>query len=432
MKELVIIGAGMAGVTAAQEARQLHSKEDLSITIITKEKPPSYTRPQLTELLAGTIREGDVIFRDENWFKDRDIQLIYPAQATKIDVLEQKVHYSFQGSPKECHYNALILATGASAFAPFMPDSTSPAADAVFSLRTLEDAQNIRQHLALKRKKAAVLGGGLLGLEAALALKFTGVEEVHVLEVSGYLLNRQLNRTASEMLRLYLERQEGLVIHTGVHLDTNELKSCSVAEVLRPICNDGVETLLYSTGVRSRIHLAKEAGLACGKGIIINEETATSNPWIFAAGDCAEFQGITWAIIPSALEQGKKAAEFACWHLFSELQKAKPEAYQQTIPRTTITIGKREAVSTGKAVLSVEEENSGLWKNHELGSPLKRGQGKEGDLYVNLVENAETGRIVGALAFGPWGSSVPWLSKLEQMIGKTWQEIEGQQQGDIR
>lgn len=432
MKELVIIGAGMAGVTAAQEARQLHSKEDLSITIITKEKPPSYTRPQLTELLAGTIREGDVIFRDENWFKDRDIQLIYPAQATKIDVLEQKVHYSFQGSPKECHYNALILATGASAFAPFMPDSTSPAADAVFSLRTLEDAQNIRQHLALKRKKAAVLGGGLLGLEAALALKFTGVEEVHVLEVSGYLLNRQLNRTASEMLRLYLERQEGLVIHTGVHLDTNELKSCSVAEVLRPICNDGVETLLYSTGVRSRIHLAKEAGLACGKGIIINEETATSNPWIFAAGDCAEFQGITWAIIPSALEQGKKAAEFACWHLFPELQKAKPEAYQQTIPRTTITIGKREAVSTGKAVLSVEEENSGLWKNHELGSPLKRGQGKERDLYVNLVENAETGRIVGALAFGPWGSSVPWLSKLKQMIGKTWQEIEGQQQGDIR
>ena len=432
MKELVIIGAGMAGVTAAQEARQLHSKEDLSITIITKEKPPSYTRPQLTELLAGTIREGDVIFRDENWFKDRDIQLIYPAQATKIDVLEQKVHYSFQGSPKECHYNALILATGASAFAPFMPDSTSPAADAVFSLRTLEDAQNIRQHLALKRKKAAVLGGGLLGLEAALALKFTGVEEVHVLEVSGYLLNRQLNRTASEMLRLYLERQEGLGIHTGVHLGTKELKSCSVAEVLRPICNDGVETLLYSTGVRSRIHLAKEAGLACGKGIIINEETATSNPWIFAAGDCAEFQGITWAIIPSALEQGKKAAEFACWHLFSELQKAKPEAYQQTIPRTTITIGKREAVSTGKAVLSVEEENSGLWKNHELGSPLKRGQGKEGDLYVNLVENAETGRIVGALAFGPQGSSVPWLSKLKQMIGKTWQEIEGQQQGDIR
>ena len=326
----------------------------------------------------------------------------------------------------------MILATGASAFAPFMPDSTSPAADAVFSLRTLEDAQNIRQHLALKRKKAAVLGGGLLGLEAALALKFTGVEEVHVLEVSGYLLNRQLNRTASEMLRLYLERQEGLVIHTGVHLDTNELKSCSVAEVLRPICNDGVETLLYSTGVRSRIHLAKEAGLACGKGIIINEETATSNPWIFAAGDCAEFQGITWAIIPSALEQGKKAAEFACWHLCPELQKAKPEAYQQTIPRTTITIGKREAVSTGKAVLSVEEENSGLWKNHELGSPLKRGQGKEGDLYVNLVENAETGRIVGALAFGPWGSSVPWLSKLKQMIGKTWQEIEGQQQGDIR
>ena len=432
MKELVIIGAGMAGVTAAQEARLLHSKEDLSITIITKENPPSYTRPQLTDLLAGSIREGDVIFRDENWFKERDIQLIYPAQATEIDVLEQKVHYTFQGSQKECHYHALILATGASAFAPFVPDSTSPAADTVFSLRTLEDVQKIRQHLAMKRRKAAVLGGGLLGLEAALALKSTGVEEVHVLEVSGYLLNRQLNRTASEMLRLYLERQEGLGIHTGVHVDTNELKNRSVEEVLRPLCGDGVETMLYSMGIRSRIHLAKEAGLACAKGIIINEETATSNPWIFAAGDCAEFQGITWAIIPSALEQGKKAAEFACWHLFPESQQAKPEAYQQTIPRTTITIGKREAVSTGKAVLSVEEENSGLWKNHELGSPLKRGQSKDEDLYVNLVENVETGKIVGALAFGPRGSSVPWLSKLKQIVGKSWQEIEGSRLGGIR
>ena len=432
MKELVIIGAGMAGVTAAQEARQLHSKEDLSITIITKETPPSYTRPQLTELLAGTIRENDVIFRDENWFKERDIQLIYPAQATEIDILEQKVHYTFQGSQKECHYHALILATGASAFAPFVPDSTSPAADTVFSLRTVEDVQKIRQHLAMKRKKAAVLGGGLLGLEAALALKSTGVEKVHVLEVSGYLLNRQLNRTASEILRLYLERQEGLEIHTGVHVDTNELKNRSVEEELRSICGDGVETLLYSMGVRSRIHLAKEAGLACSKGIIINEETATSNPWIFAAGDCAEFQGITWAIIPSALEQGKKAAEFACWHLFTECQQSKPEAYQQTIPRTTITIGRREAVSTGKAILSVEEENSGLWKNHELGSPLKRGQPKDGDLYVNLVENVETGKIVGALAFGPRGSSVPWLSKLQQMMGKSWQEIKNSGLGGVR
>lgn len=432
MKELVIIGAGMAGVTAAREARQLHSREDLSITIITKENPPSYTRPLLTELLAGTIRENDVLFRDEDWFKKRDIQLIYPAQATGIDVLEQKVYYTFQGSQKECPYHALILATGANAFAPIVPDATSPAADTVFSLRTLEDVHKIRQHLAMKRRKAAVLGGGLLGLEAALALKSTGVEEVHVLEASGYLLNRQLNRTASEMLRLYLERQEGLYIHTGVHLDTNELKSRSVEEVLRPICKDGVETLLYSMGVRSRIHLAKEAGLTYGKGIIINEETATSNPWIFAAGDCAEFQGITWAIIPSALEQGKKAAEFACWHLFPEVHQTKPEAYQQTIPRTTITIGKREAVSTGKAVLSVEEENSGLWKNHELGSPLKRGQPKDGDLYVNLVENVETGRIVGALSFGPRGSSVPWFSKLQQMMGKSWHEIESSGLGGVR
>lgn len=429
MKQLVIIGAGIAGVTAAQEARKLHSKEELSITIITKETPPSYTRPQLTDLLAGSIRVSDLIFRDETWFTEKNIQLLCPAQATKIDVYEKKVYFTFQDTLQECSYDALILATGATAFAPFIPDAQSPAANTVFSLRTLEDVQKLRQHLAMKRKKAAVLGGGLLGLETAVALKSTGVEEVHVLEASGYLLNRQLNRTASEMLRLYLEKEEGIIIHTGVHLDTNELKNRSVTEVLRPICADGVETLLYSMGVRSKVHLAKEAGLACGKGIIINEETATSNPLIFAAGDCAEFQGITWAIIPSALEQGKKAAQFACWNLFKNQQQVKPVIYQQTIPRTTITIGKREAVSTGKAVLTVEEENSDLWKNHELGSPLKRGHGREEDLYVNLVENVETGIIVGGLAFGPQGSSASWLSKLKLMVGKSWKEIENQERG---
>lgn len=77
----------------------------------------------------------------------------------------------------------------------------------------------------------------------------------------------------------------------------------------------------------------------------------------------------------------------------------------------------------------MEEENSGLWKNHELGSPLKRGQSRDGDLYVNLVENAETGIIVGGLAFGPQGSSVPWLSKLKHMMGKSWKEIERQELG---
>ena len=210
-----------------------------------------------------------------------------------------------------------------------------------------------------------------------------------------------------------------------------------MAEFLKPVCGDGTETLIYSMGVRSQLALARTAGLACDKGIIVDETMATSDTAIFAAGDCAQFQGVTWAIIPAALEQGRKAAQFACWHLFRDIASQQghrqPSPYTQTIPRTTITVGEREAVSTGKAVLTAEEENSGRWRNHEVSPVKKRGASKLGDTYINLVEDTETGTIVGGLAFGPSGSSGPvapgatpsqWLPKLKQLVGRSWQEGE--------
>lgn len=426
MKRLVIVGSGMAGVTAAQEARRLHSQEELHITLVSRETPPSYSRPQLPGLLAGHLRDEDLIFREGQWFSRLGLSLLCPAEATRICRQERRLCIRQMQDESDLPYDALILATGASALAPTLPDPQSPAAGAVFSLRTIDDAHRIREHLSMRRRAAAVLGGGLLGLEAARALRAYGVGAVHVMEASGYLLNRQLNRTASEMLRLYLEREEGLSVHTGVHLDTNELRRRSVSDVLKPICGDGMETLLYSMGVKSQIALAKDAALDCGRGIIIDEKTATSDPAIFAAGDCAEFQGTTWAIIPAALEQGRKAAQFACWRLFAGPESSRPSPYQQTLPRTTLTIGRREAVSAGKAVLTAEEENSGRWKNCELEHSGRRSGSRragESDTYVNLVEDTETGLIVGGLAFGPEGTAARWLSQLQKLVGTSPSEL---------
>lgn len=431
MKRLVIVGSGVAGVTAVQEARRLRSAEELSITVIAQETPPSYSRPQLPEVLAGHMEAEDLVMRSEQWFCQQGIRLVCPAEATEIrrqDKMLRILRLAPKGAQEELAipYDALILATGASALAPALPAPQSPAAGAVFSLRTLDDARRIREHLSIRRRAAAVLGGGLLGLEAARALRSYGVGKVHVMEASGYLLNRQLNRTASEMLRLYLEREEGLAVHTGIHLDTNELKHRSVSDVLKPICGDGMETLLYSMGVKSQIALAKDAALDCGRGIIIDEKTATSDPAIFAAGDCAEFQGSTWAIVPAALEQGRKAAQFACWLLFTDHESSRPSPYRQTLPRTAITIGRREAVSAGKSVLTAEEESSGRWKNRELEPSGRRGGSRragESDTYVNLVEDTETGLIVGGLAFGPEGTAARWLSQLQRLVGTSPSEL---------
>lgn len=443
MKQLLIIGGGLSGVTAAKKARSLHSPEELSITIATEEKPPCYFRPRLTELLAGYIREEDMVFPRDSYFQSHRISLIHPVHAARIDPIEKRVYFTGSSPEESLSYDALILATGSRAFAPVIPDMYSPAAGTVFSLRTMADVQSIRQHLAMNRKKAAVLGGGLLGLELARALKSTGIEEVHVLEASGYLLNRQLNRTASEMLRMYLDKQEGLRIHTGVQVETKELKNRTVEEILRPVCGDGVETLLYSMGVRSQFQLAQEAGLTCSKGIVVDETMATSNQDIYAAGDCAEFQGLTWGIVPAALEQGEKAAEFACWNLFSQEASAKREApsnlqnssdaasgsvkpkpapYRQTVPHTAITIGKRKAVSVGKAVLTAEEENSGNWKNHEILPPGRRGKRVLEEVYVNFVEHCTTGLIVGGLVLGLPQECDLWFSRVRQLEGKSWQQ----------
>lgn len=420
MKQLLIIGGGLSGVAAAKKARSLHSPEELSITIATEEKPPCYFRPRLTELLAGDIREEDMVFPKDSYFQSHQINLIYPVHAKKIDPIEKRVHFTGSSPEKSLSYDALILATGSKAFAPVIPDVQSPAAGTVFSLRTMADVQEIRQHLTMNRKKAAILGGGLLGLELARALRSTGVAEVHVLEASGYLLNRQLNRTASEMLRMYLEKQDGLRIHTGVRVETTELKNRTVEEVLRPICGDGVGTLLYSMGVRSQFQLAQEAGLTCGKGIVVDEGMATSNQDIYAAGDCAEFQGLTWGIVPAALEQGEKAAEFACWSLLPH--GPKPSPYKQTLPHTALTIGRRKAISVGKAVLTAEEENSGNWKNHEVLPSGKRRKNALEEVYVNFVEDCATGLIVGGLVLGPPQECDLWFSRVRQSAGKGWQQ----------
>ena len=400
MKQIVIIGAGTAGITAAGELRKIHSAEEMGVTVITREVPPDYSRIRLPEFLAGAVTKEQLVIHNAQWFSSNGITVCAPAEVARIDREGKSLSVMVNGEARSVAYDALILATGSFPFTPGMPEPGSPSYGSVFALRTLEDAEKIKAHTASRRESAAVLGGGLLGLEAARALKNSGIKTVHVLETAGWLLPRQLDATASGLLKDYLEA-EGLTIHTGASVDTSAFGVRSVSEVLEPVCGAGVETALYSMGVRSNKSLAEEAGIPCGRGIIINNETATGDPDIFAAGDCAEFEGVSWGIVPAALEQGKKAAQFAAGRLFPD--DARPSPYVQTVPR-------REAVSAGTAVLTPEQEKSGGW--------ISRTPSLEGDLYLRVLEDAETGLVSGALVFGPEGTGRFWLTKLQQAVGK--------------
>ncbi len=407
MKEILIVGAGTAGITAAGELRKLHSADELAVTVITREVPPDYSRIRLPEFLAGEITKEQLVIHNSQWFQTNGITMYAPAEAERINRESKTLLVKIDGESRELKYDALILASGSFPFTPGMPVEGSPSYGSVFALRTISDAEKILGHTESCKESAAVLGGGLLGLEAARALKKSGIKTVHVLETAGWLLPRQLDATASGLLKSYLE-SEGLTIHTGASVDTGAFASGTVSQVLESVCGPGVQTALYSMGVRSDKALAEEAGIPCGKGITINNETATGDPDIFAAGDCAEFEGVSWGIVPAAMEQGKKAAQFAAGRLFPD--DARPSPYVQTVPRTVLKIGAREAVSAGTAVLTPEQEKSGGW--------ISRTPSLEGDLYLRVLEDAETGLVSGALVFGPEGTGRFWLTKLQQAVGK--------------
>lgn len=408
MKKIIIIGAGTAGVTAAVELRNLHSDTELEIVILSNELKQDYSRIRLPEIVEGVSKKEDVIIHSENWFESKKIKIEAPVEVLKIDRENKAVIADKSGEELQYFYDALILATGSTAFTPGMPAPDNPNAETLFALRTLEDSEKLRNRIIKYNDSAAVMGGGLLGLEAARAIKKAGVKNVHVFENAPRLLPRQMDTKASEMLRKYLE-SEGLIIHTGTSIDTNAFSTVSPSEVLKPICLEAVETAVYSMGVRSNKKLAEEAGIKCGKAIIIDETTATSDPFIFAAGDCAEFEGLSWCIVPAAIEQGKKAAQFASKQLFP--MDAPPEPYRQTVPRTTLKIGKKEAVSAGKAILTPEEENSGKWKIY-----YSQKYSTE-DLYLRLVLNSSDETVSGALVYGNEGLSRSWLTQLQKIQG---------------
>lgn len=415
---LVIIGSGIAAVTAAAELRKLHAETDLQIDMISNDTPADYTRPRLPEVVAGTVAEAALTIRKQDWFSARNITLHNPASAIKINREEKTVTVEENGNMTDIGYDALLLATGANANRPAVPQIDSPAAGCVFALRTMADALAIKERIGDFKQSAVVVGGGLLGIEAARALKQAGVARVHVIETAARMLPRQLDERGAQHLTEYLTSL-GLTIHTGAAPDLKQLETQSPADVFRTICEDEIETVLYSVGVRPEITLAASCSLSCGRGIIVSDTMQTSDPAIYAAGDCAEFNGVCWGIVPSALEQATAAARMMIYALYGGTE---PARYTQTVPSTALRIGAREAVSTGKAVLTQEEEASGAYAViHRESADMTNSQ-KSAALYAKIVIDLKAGVIAGGLVFGTEGSAAAFSRRLAALTGKPEEE----------
>ncbi|NLH76903.1 MAG: NAD(P)/FAD-dependent oxidoreductase, partial [Acidobacteria bacterium] len=268
---ILIAGGGLAGTMAAKALRELDP--GAAVTVLDEERHRYYPRPNLIEFLAGRLPFEKVFAFPEGWAAKQGIDLRLGQTVARLRPAERTAE---TGSGEILSYDALLLATGARAALPPVPGTGLPG---VFVLRTLDDALALAEHLR-ERRRTVVLGGGLLGLEIARAVRGRG-GEVIVVEFFDRLLPRQLDPAAAGILKAQFERL-GVAVVLGAATQeilggadgaVRGLKLASGAE----IAADGV---VVAAGVRPETAVAREAGLAVGKGIVVDDRMRTSAPGV--------------------------------------------------------------------------------------------------------------------------------------------------------
>lgn len=307
---LVVVGNGMAGMRAVEHLRET-APEKYDITVFGAEPHGNYNRILLSPYLAGDRTVGEIMLHDDDWYIANDIVLHVGDPIVQIDRVQRYVR---SASGREVRYDRLLLATGSQPVVLPLPGTQL---SGVVAFRNLADVKTM---LAAARpgRKAVVIGGGVLGLEAAFGLLKQGMD-VTVIHLMDRLMNQQLDQYASGLLKIALE-EKGLRFLLATQ--TEEIvgaESVSGLQAVRAVRfrNDDVpetcqeipaELVVMAVGVRPNIALALQAGLHCGRGIIVDDAMQTADSRISAVGECVEHKGTTFGLVAPLWEQAKVCA----------------------------------------------------------------------------------------------------------------------------
>jgi len=393
---LVVIGNGMAGMRSVEELLT-HAPDRYDITVIGAEPHPNYNRIMLSSVLAGDKSVDDIVINSRDWYEEHSIALVTGDPVTAIDRQAKTVATA---AGLSIGYDRLLLATGSKPLAPPIPGLTLPG---VRAFRDIGDVETMIE-AAGNHRRAVVIGGGLLGLEAAWGLKRRGMS-VAVVHLMATLMERQLDAAAGELLQRDLDSR-GIAFFTNGQ--TEEILGSEQAEGV--LLADGrqvpADLVVLAIGIRPNIDLARAADLDVNRGILVGDDMRTSDPDIFAVGECIEHNGQVFGLVAPIWEQAKvcgarlagdDAAVYVPPPVFTSLKITGIDVFSG---------GALAAADEGDEEITLHDARRGVYKkvilrNNRIVGSVLYGSVADGPWYVQLMrDKADVSAFRDQLVFG--------------------------------
>jgi nitrite reductase (NADH) large subunit len=377
-ESLVIVGNGMAAVRLVDELAKV-ALGRYAIAVIGAEPRLAYNRVLLSSVLAGETASHEIELKPANWWRDRGVTLKYGCAVDEIDVGRRELKMANEES---ISFSKLVLAIGSS---PLRLNVPGVELSGVHTFRDSRDV-DLLLTLAAARKRVVVVGGGLLGLEAAYGLAKAGAP-VTLVHLMDRLMERQLDAPAGALLKSLVEKKGIKVL---LNASTSRIMGEQRVEGLE--LSDGqridADAVILAAGIRPNIALAKDAGISVGRGVVVDDRLQTGSDGIFALGECAEHRGICYGLVEPAYEQAKVLAQ----HLAG---------------RTAVYPG--SVVATNLKVSGVSVFSAGEFMGSDRSEAIVLGDFRRG-VYKKLV--IEDGRLTGAVLVGDTADALWYLQMI--------------------
>jgi nitrite reductase (NADH) large subunit len=350
-KKLVLIGNGMAGVNCIEQILKLVPNR-YDITIFGSEPHPNYNRIMLSSVLAGDADINDIVINSWDWYRENNIILHAGHTVSNIDT-KRKIVSTESGI--QVPYDEVIIATGS---LPFMLPLPGADKKGVIAFRDIKDCETMME-TSKKYKKAVVIGGGLLGLEAARGLLNLNME-VSVVHSNKILMNRQMDETGGIMLQKELQ-QQGMKFLLGKNTEKILGKERVTGLRFTDGSEESADLVVMAVGIKPNMAMAKKSGIEVNRGILVNDFMETNIPNVYSVGECVEHRGISYGLVAPLYEQAAVLAK--------KLAGLETEGYHGSVVSTKLKVSGVDVFSAGQywdevdtRAVRVQDEFGGVYK----------------------------------------------------------------------